>query len=174
MKVLDLFCGLGGFSQAFRDRSHEVIGVDIVEPADIVGDILDWWPNESYDVILAAPPCTEFSTASHTVRNEFWMPDMALALRTSEIIRTIGPQWWSVENVRGANQLFSDIFGQSHHCGHPKGGRMFWGNIPVPRFDEPKPNAFTRNARLRSKIEYQISLAMCLFTEQQQTLAAYA
>lgn len=28
MKVLDLFAGLGGFSQAFRDRGHYVFTID--------------------------------------------------------------------------------------------------------------------------------------------------
>ena len=32
MIVLDLFCGLGGFSSVFRERGHRVIGVDIVPP----------------------------------------------------------------------------------------------------------------------------------------------
>ena len=29
MKVLDLFCGLGGWSKAFHDAGHECTGIDI-------------------------------------------------------------------------------------------------------------------------------------------------
>ena len=43
MKVLDLFAGLGGFSEAFRQRGHQVITVDVEEKfhPDICIDILD-------------------------------------------------------------------------------------------------------------------------------------
>ena len=63
MMVVDLFCGLGGFSQAFRDRGHRVIGVDIVPPADVLADVRNLPFNEKLraDVVLASPPCDEFT-----------------------------------------------------------------------------------------------------------------
>lgn len=74
MRVLDLFSGLGGFSQAFKDRGHEVVTVDIetaFEPtilADIskltVADIEAITGSTRFDVVLASPPCTHFSIAS--------------------------------------------------------------------------------------------------------------
>jgi len=55
--VLDLFCGYGGFSQAFRDRGHVTIGVDIVGPADVLADVrrLPFSASFRPDVILASP-----------------------------------------------------------------------------------------------------------------------
>ena len=72
MKVLDLFSGLGGWSQAFKDRGHLVFTVDI-EPkfkpnmtADILNLSAQDFPKVSsgWDVILASPPCNAFSVAS--------------------------------------------------------------------------------------------------------------
>lgn len=69
MKVLDLFAGLGGWSQPFRDAGHEVYRVDWDDRFDLelVADIntlrpedLPWKP----DLILASPPCECFSVAS--------------------------------------------------------------------------------------------------------------
>lgn len=70
MKVLDLFSGLGGWSQAFLDRGHDVLRIDNDEhfrdvPRTKIGDILTFTePRDYYDVILASPPCQAFSLAS--------------------------------------------------------------------------------------------------------------
>lgn len=67
MKVVDLFCGLKGWSRPFQDRGHEVFTTDIdpdFEP-DLAKDFLafthrdlPWVP----DIVLASPPCETFST----------------------------------------------------------------------------------------------------------------
>ena len=64
MKILDLFCGLGGWSKAFAEAGHDCTGVDITNLGYpyrfIKADLNDWEPKEKYDIILASPPCTEF------------------------------------------------------------------------------------------------------------------
>jgi len=49
MRVLDLFSGLGGWSQAFKDRGHEVVTVDIAPKfAPIIcKDIMELTPEET-------------------------------------------------------------------------------------------------------------------------------
>ena len=65
MKILDLFCGMGGWSKAFAEAGHDCTGVDIVNLGYpyrfIKADLNDWVPDQHYDVILASPPCTQFS-----------------------------------------------------------------------------------------------------------------
>lgn len=117
MKVLDLYCGLKGWSQAFEDRSHDVITVDIdrkFKPT-ICKDIkqLHWKdlkPYEPFDVILASPPCNCFSIASvyrhwekETKRPKDQETKDAISLigHTINLILNLNPRWWILENPRG-------------------------------------------------------------------------
>ena len=79
MRVLDLFSGLGGFSEAFVRAGDEVLRVEnnplLSEvPHTTMQDVLamrdrlhlfhaQGEPIREYDVLLAAPPCREFSLA---------------------------------------------------------------------------------------------------------------
>ena len=70
-QCLDLFAGLGGFSAAFADSPEwEVTTVEIESEfdPDITADVFDLRPSDfdtDFDVILASPPCTMFSTAGN-------------------------------------------------------------------------------------------------------------
>lgn len=67
LRVLDLFCGLKGWSAPFAARGHQTYTLDLVasfEPT-YPADILTWEPPAELaglDVILASPPCEKFST----------------------------------------------------------------------------------------------------------------
>ena len=73
MKVVDLCSGLGGFSQAFIDRGHEVIRIDnddkfknvlntmLIDVREVDGII---YLGMFADVILASPNCRCFSMGS--------------------------------------------------------------------------------------------------------------
>ena len=76
LKVLDLCSGLGGFSEAFLERGHEVTRVEIDTrfkdvTNTIIGDVFQISTGQikdllihDIDVILASPPCQAFSVAS--------------------------------------------------------------------------------------------------------------
>ncbi len=112
MRVLDLFCGLKGFSRPFADRGHEVITLDIdntFDP-DIVADVrVIRYPSLSlsgrFDAILASPPCQAFSLAYSF--NQWPPPDdktiegLRLVACALALIATINPRWWVMENPRG-------------------------------------------------------------------------
>jgi len=103
LKVLDLFCGHGGFSQAFDD----VTGIDLIQKPDFKGkfikaDLMDYMPEGEYDLILASPPCTEFSISKKIgwgTQNE--MKGLDCVYRAFYIINTLKPKWFAVENVSG-------------------------------------------------------------------------
>lgn len=167
MLVLDLFCGLGGFSKAFSDRGHRVIGIDLVPPASVCADLSRGVPIKAQpDVLLASPPCTEFTKESLPWRKTGKSPDMTLALAAFKAVQDLKPRWWCIENVQGAIKWF------------PKkpttrvGSRILWTNIPA--WLPPNSTAYGKwrlppspdRSRLRSMIPYSISLALCLACEQ--------
>ena len=70
--LLDLFCGVGGWSKSFMARGWHCVGVDIAAlgyPGDFVQcDVMELTPDfiNSFDAITASPPCEEFARA--------WLP----------------------------------------------------------------------------------------------------
>jgi len=57
MRILEIGSNAGWFTGQLRERGYEVTTLDIVPPADIVGDINDWQrlgvAKEKYDVCVA-------------------------------------------------------------------------------------------------------------------------
>ena len=114
-RVLDLFCGLGGFSQAFAESDRwQVTTVDIearFEP-DRVADVFDLRPSDfdqEFDVVLASPPCTQFSLAASSLerfvagepQTEDAADAVALVYHTIGLIRGLNPDYWFLENPQG-------------------------------------------------------------------------
>tara|TARA_Y100000310_G_C20631576_1_gene788927 strand:- start:595 stop:1317 length:723 start_codon:yes stop_codon:yes gene_type:complete len=117
LKVLDLFSGLEGWSEAFRDRGHKVLTLDNDSrfDSDFCVDIrrfqlkdLPWKP----DVILASPPCNAFSVASigkhwgggkraYEPNSDMARLSMNLIRHTKKLFETIDPDFFLLENPRG-------------------------------------------------------------------------
>jgi len=107
-RVLDLFCGLGGFSSAFADSDRwQVTTVDIearFDP-DIQADVFDLRPSDferEFDVVLASPPCAEFSPARNL--NGPHDPDpehILLAHHAYGLCQALKPEFYLLENPRG-------------------------------------------------------------------------
>lgn len=133
MRVLDLFSGLGGFSEAFVRSGDEVLRVEnnplLSEvPNTSMQDVLamrdrlhlyyaQGQPIREYDVLLASPPCHDFSLAFSAPQaiasrnNEFdnYDPDMSLVEAVLDIVRITKPKFWIIENVRGSIRHFKKI-----------------------------------------------------------------
>ena len=86
-RVIDFFCGAGGFSEGFRQQGFNVImGIDYWQPAidthnlnhglkDITKNVLDFWGESSgdvdeinklpeTDVLVGSPSCVSFSMSN--------------------------------------------------------------------------------------------------------------
>lgn len=154
MKVLDLFSGLGGFSEAFLRAGDEVVRVennpllsevpctsieDVKEMRDRLQQFKDeGQPIRKIDLVLASPPCLEFSLAFSAPRgvaqrnNEEFEPSLELLEITLEIIDIIQPRWWVIENVIGSARYFERL-GLIPHQIH--GSCVFYGKFP--KFESP-------------------------------------
>jgi site-specific DNA-cytosine methylase len=116
VNVLDLFSGLGGWSQAFVERGHNVLTLDS-EPwfgADIQMDVRDWDMDLPWrpDFILAGPPCTAFSLMKARLNwkwdDKRYVPASFKAREAVsvveagiEVIEKLKPRWWVLENPVG-------------------------------------------------------------------------
>jgi len=114
-RVLDLFSGLEGFSAAFQDSDKwEVVTVEIdpeFDP-DIVADVFDLLPSdftEPFHVVLASPPCTQFSFAASSLerfidgepQTDDARDAVALVYHTLGLIHGLNPEFWFMENPQG-------------------------------------------------------------------------
>lgn len=119
MLVLDLFSGLGGWSDAFRDAGHMVVTLDnnpafkptiCADVLSVSSDLLSVWGK--FDVILASPPCECFSVASisshWTGGKGAYIPKDSKTERAVKIVRytlnlieALNPRFWALENPRG-------------------------------------------------------------------------
>lgn len=126
--VLDLFSGLGGWSQAFKERGHKVITLDFEKKFNptICADVLavsakDLTVFGVPDVVLASPPCQCFSLLSvyrhwkdHKPKDDETRVAIKILEKTISLIEEIKPSFWVIENPVGMMRTLPHLKGFSH------------------------------------------------------------
>jgi len=148
--VLDLFAGLGGFSQAFAESDRWDVTAVEIEPEfdpDVVADVFDLKPSDfgtDFDVILASPPCTQFSPMAWTHEKQFKRDgtpltdeaaeSVALLHHTLGLIQGLAPTYWFAENPRGAMRwVIGEPTATIDYCAYDhytKKPTDWWGDHP--------------------------------------------
>jgi DNA (cytosine-5)-methyltransferase 1 len=155
-RILDLFCGAGGFSEGFKQAGFKI--VTVVDNNDqaikshklnhpnahhlnreigkegVLEEIIELGP---YDVVIGSPPCPNFSISNTVSRDTF--EGLRLVNEFIKIIQAIQPKYWIGENVPLAAKFIDIIFntqGQVYNAydyGTPQNrNRYFFGNFREP------------------------------------------
>jgi DNA (cytosine-5)-methyltransferase 1 len=140
MKLLDLYCGVGGASAGYAAAGFEVTGIDLKHgkryPYNYIrGDVLEYLQDSeflrSFDVIHASPPCQTHSITQH-LRNAQGKTTSKLDLipQTRAALVAIGKPY-IIENVPG-----SPLINPVQLCGSSfnlkvRRHRLFESNMPI-------------------------------------------
>jgi hypothetical protein len=200
MRVLDLFSGLGGFSEAFVRAGDEVLRVennpllsevpfttmqDVFEVRDRLLQFQEeGQPIREYDVLLAGPPCREFSLAYSSPRSiahrngEDFEPSMKLLEATLDIIRITKPRYWVIENVVGSIKYFEKYGLQARQIHGP---HVLYGRFPkfqpgpLPtKASKDKTSTHPLRANHKALIPFALSSALRQAIIEQTTLFDFA
>ena len=171
-RMLDLFSGLKGASQAFQvDPNWEVITVDNnpdLEP-DICCDIENlWlhpefqkWKKYEFDLIWASPPCVEFYKVLAPFYPDHYgtKPNMNLVESSIAIIELLKPTHWVIENTKSGAKFIKKKLGAWRQIHGPF---YLWGKYPlfdakIDRNHKANNDVWSSNP-LRSNIKAKIPL----------------
>ena len=162
MKVLELFAGTRSIGKAFEEKGHEVFSVEwdsSFENIDLYKDVYELSAKEILekfgkpDVIWASPDCSSYSIAAishHRKREESGnlAPVSEYAKfcdrvnqHTLNLIMTLSPKYWFIENPRGGMRKMDFMHGLPRYtvtyCQYGD-TRMkptdIWTNHPDPKF----------------------------------------
>ena len=162
MKVLELFAGTRSIGKAFEEKGHEVFSVEwdrSFENIDLYKDIYELSAKEILDifgkpdVIWASPDCSSYSIAAishHRKReengnlapvSEYAKLCDRVNQHTLNLIMTLSPKYWFIENPRGGMRKMDFIHGLPRYtvtyCQYGD-TRMkptdIWTNHPDPKF----------------------------------------
>jgi len=185
MKMLDLFSGLGGASEAFVQAGWEVMRIEnnpllsevphtelisVLDVRDLLEENVIDNPDpflHDIDLIWASPPCDEFSlafSAPHAIHNREnpgipYEPNMDYLEATLDIIKLLKPRYFVIENVRGSSKFFTEMIGSPPR--QILGNAQFlWGNFPLidPPSYKSKAEVDKRHSPLRANIRAKIPI----------------
>jgi len=195
--MLDLYSGLGGASEAMLRAGWDVLRIENnpllagVENT-VMMNVEDLKPvpseDRQIDLVWASPPCRDFSLAfgapGPTAQRAGleWEPDLSLMLKAKEIIDTVKPRFWCIENVHGSSRHFEPYLGKPRLIIGPF---YLYGNFPLfempPDFNHQKtgPGSGDKHssdplrANYRALVPFEISEELRLAIEFQKRIVDY-
>jgi len=176
LKVLDLFCGAGGFSKGFELAGFEIVlGIDSWDLAcrnfklnhpktntlcmKVENIDIKLLPKD-IDIIIGGTPCQEFTSLN--LKKQPWR-GMINICHFMRIVYKYKPKYWLMENVLGLNKYLPEFLpkfklkASDYGCQTAR-RRLFIGNIPKPGTTNINPNpkktvvAINNIDRVRPKI----------------------
>lgn len=130
--AIDLCCGLGGWAAGFLAEGYRVVGYDVVPFPEYPGELvlrdvrtLDPFEFRGAAVIVASPPCNEFSYRDLPWGRRLGLPPPDVSIfRACEWIGREAGRPCIIENVRGAQNWVGPA------CAH-LGPFYLWGDVPA-------------------------------------------
>lgn len=162
-RMLELFCGRGGWSKAFARLGWDCTGVDLEDldyPYRLVQvDVRELAPEwiAGFDAVVASPPCEEFARA--------WLPwlrgDHKPEKSAVDLLR------WSISLCDRPRRLVECSHFSTHHATGSRKVNSFalWGDVPLlfPEFPRGKQKISGKRPDLRAEIPLPLA----------ETVAAY-
>ncbi len=168
--VVDLCCGSGGWTDGFLRHGYRVTGVDVKRDFRyrgefILGDVssLDGAPFAGARVIVASPPCQDFSQAKRPFQPKNHEPDLSVILACFRIAREAAVPI-VLENVHGAQRWLGP---SRHHWGK----FHLWGDgVPAllpegPRWKD-RQKMKHRSPMLRARIPDELSDSVAIYYKE--------
>lgn len=157
-RLLDLFCGIGGWSRAFSARGWECTGVDLealgypweFKRCDVRDLDLSWI--NSFDAVVMSPPCDDFARA--------WLPwlrgDQTPSRGALDLLQ------WSIAlaGERPCRIVECSRFAARHAGGGVRSGsQVLWGDVPLLLPETPREKMKHPGQRpdLRAAIPFELS-----------------
>lgn len=156
--LLSLFDYSGNWSDPWREHGYQVLQVDLKHGIDVLELTPEDIPFESLDVLLAAPPCTDFASSGA----QYWKVkdqdgrtehSMDLVSKVLELVEHYNPRVWCIENPVGRlSTLFPELgkpwyFNPCEYagwCDHPQSEAYnkktgLWGVFQIPQKNMVNP-----------------------------------
>jgi len=142
--VLSLFDYSGQWSRPYRENGYHVIQIDLKLGTNVMDIDADWLTKHGpIDIILAAPPCTDFAVSGARWFKEKdadgrTVKSLELISKILEIVRMASPRIWALENPVGRlPRLLPEIgkpwYWQPFWFGDPYTKKTgLWGKFSIP------------------------------------------